>query len=74
MIEVIIGGLLAIIGGMVATWFQAKNARRIRMDEIIAEKKIAANNEAHIRIKTIESMLIQATLKELKDKMYEYDE
>jgi len=74
MIQVIIGGILATLGGMVGIWFQARNARRIRMDEIIAEKKISVNNEAYIRIKTIESMLIQATLEEVKAKFYEYDE
>ena len=74
MIQVIIGGILATLGGMVGIWFQAKNARRIRMDEIIAEKKIQADNEAYIRIKTIEAMLIQSDLEEVKGKFYEYDE
>ena len=74
MIQVIIGGILATLGGMVGIWFQAKTARRIRMDEIIAEKKIQADNEAYIRIKTIEAMLIQSDLEEVKGKFYEYDE
>jgi hypothetical protein len=74
MIKVIIGGLLATFGGMIGIWLQAKYARRVKMDEIIAEKKIAANNEAYIRIKTIESMLIQATLEQVKAKIYEYDD
>lgn len=74
MIQVMLGGLLATLGGMIGLWFQAKNARRIRMDEIIAEKKIQANNEAYIRIKTIEGMLIQAELEDVKKKLYEYDE
>lgn len=74
MIQVIIGGILAILGGMLSMWFQAKNTRRIRMDEIIAEKKINANNEAFIRIKTIESMLTQSSLKETGSKMQEYEE
>ncbi len=74
MFQVLIGGLLAISGGMISLWFQAKNARRIRMDEIVAEKKIQADNEAYIRIKTIEAMLIQSDLEEVKNKFYEYDE
>lgn len=74
MIQVIIGGILATFGGMIGIWFQAKNARKIRMDEIIAEKKIQANNEAYIRIKMIEAMLIQADLDDVKSKFYEYDE
>jgi len=31
---------LAIVGSFIATWYQAKKARKIRMDEVIAEKKL----------------------------------
>ncbi|MDZ4383312.1 MAG: hypothetical protein U0937_01575 [Thermodesulfovibrionia bacterium] len=71
MLQVTVGGLLAILGGMIGMWYQARNARRIRMDEIIAERKVKANAEAYRRMKTIESMLIQAspeeTLKKILD-------
>ncbi|MFH1776905.1 MAG: hypothetical protein ABH952_05035 [Candidatus Omnitrophota bacterium] len=73
--ELIIGGILATVGGMVSIWFQAKNARKIRMDEIIAEKKIVANNEAYIRTKRIESMLIQSyNMEDVRNKMQDYEE
>ena len=74
MFQIIIGGLLAIIGGIAGVWIQAKCARRIKMDEIIAEKKVIANNEAYGKIKTIEAMLFQSELGDVKSKMYEYDD
>lgn len=63
MIEVIIGGILAILGGMVSIWFQTSRARKNRMEEIIAEKKVQINAEAYSRMKEIEAMLIQESPK-----------
>ena len=74
MLEVVIGGILAILGGIAGVWIQAKYARKIKMDEIIAEKKIEVNQEAYNRIKKIEAMLIQSTLEEVKKKFHEYDD
>jgi len=64
MIEIIVGGILATIGGMVGIWLQAKSARKIRMEEAIAEKKVQINAEAYSHMKTISSMLIQASLED----------
>ncbi len=66
MLQLIIGGLIGIVGVLLGMWFQLKYARRIRMEEILAEKKVIANGEAYTRMKTIESMLLQSTLKEVK--------
>ena len=74
MLQVIIGGLLAILGGMIGMWLEARNARRIRMDEIIAEKKVIANGEAYTRIETIASMLIQSSYEDVNEKFCEYEE
>jgi len=74
MIPVLAGGFLTILGGMIATWYQAKNARRIRMDEIIAEKKVTINQEAYSRIVEIISMLTQSTLQETNRKILEYED
>ncbi len=71
MLQVIVGGVLAILGGIAGVWIQARYARKIKMDEIIAEKKIEANREAYNRIKMIEAMLIQATLEDVKKKLDE---
>jgi hypothetical protein len=73
MLQVLIGGLLAILGGVVGMWLQAKYARRVRMDEIIAEKKVATNAEAYSRMIEIASMLRQLTKKETHDKIMEYE-
>jgi len=55
--SVIVGGLLAIAGGFLATWLQAKYARKIKMDEIVAEKTVAANTDGYAHIKKISSMM-----------------
>ena len=55
----LLGGILAILGGVLSIWFQARNARKIKMYEIVAEKKITANAEAFAYVKKIQSMLIQ---------------
>ena len=63
MLQVIIGGLLAIAGGFVATYYQAKKARRIRMDEIMAEKKIQANAEAFTKFTELKGATMVGTTK-----------
>jgi len=62
MLETLIGGLLAIVGGWSATWYQLRNARKNRMDEIIAERKVTANAQAYAYAKDIQSSLIQNDL------------
>lgn len=74
MIELIIGGLLATIGGMIGIWFQASQARKIRMEEAIAEKKVQTNAEAYSRMKEIASMLLQSTIKETYGKIIQHEE
>lgn len=63
MLQVIIGGLLAILGGFVATYYQAKKARKIRMDEIIAEKKIQASAEAFTKFTELKGVTTRGTTK-----------
>lgn len=74
MLNVLLGGLLAILGGLIGMWLQARYARKIKMDEVTAEKKVAANAEAYTRMKVIESMLPQATLKATLKQILEYEE
>lgn len=64
-----IGGLAAILGGIIGAYLQAKYARRIRMDEEIAKRKVATNAEAYRRMKTIQSMLIQSSMREVQEKI-----
>jgi hypothetical protein len=63
MLNIILGGILAILGGIIGTWLQSKYARKIRMNQIIAEKRVTANEEAYVRMKIIESILHQGDLK-----------
>jgi hypothetical protein len=74
MLPVVIGGMLAILGGIIGVSIQAMYARKIKMDEIIAGKKVEANNGAYGRIKTIEAMLTQSELEDVSNKFDEYDE
>ena len=74
MFKVIIGGLLAVLGGAVATWLQARYARRIRRSEIVAEKMVATNAVAFGHMVTISSMLVQGTLKDTLNKIDENEE
>lgn len=69
-IGILIGGFLAILGSFIAIWYQAKKARKIRMDEIIAEKKVTANAEAYANMKVIASLLAQSTFQDVKKVFY----
>ena len=62
--ETLLGGALAIAGGWGATWYQARKARKIRMDEVIAERKVEVNAEAHSRMKRIEGSFLQQNLED----------
>ena len=55
--ETIVGGSLAILGGFFATWMQIKHSRKIKMDEVIAEKMVSINAEAYVYMKEIRSMI-----------------
>ena len=61
----VVGGVLATMGGIAAIWYQAKKAREIRIDEIMAEKQVEANREAHKRIVLLRSNLMQQCNREV---------
>jgi len=69
----IVGGLIAIAGGLVAAWFQLRVARRARMHAIIAEKKVKANAEAYQYMKDIERSLVQRSDEETLLQLRERD-
>ncbi len=62
---IIIGAVLAILGGIAATWYRARKTRQIRIDEIMAEKQVEANREAHKRIELLRSSLMQQCNREV---------
>ena len=64
MLPVLIGGLCAIAGGFISTWYLAKKARRIRMEETIGEKQVEIYKEALSAVGYLRSLLLQATLED----------
>lgn len=50
MLEIIVGGALAVSGGILGTWLQARFSRRAKMGEILAERRVNASEEAFKRI------------------------
>ena len=58
--DTILGGFLAIFGGWGAVWYQFRNARKRRMDELMADRKIEANAQAYSITKEIQSHLLQS--------------
>jgi hypothetical protein len=54
-----VGGVLAIAGAFAASWFQARITMRTRMNEVLAERKVTANADAYVYLKTIESRLAE---------------
>ena len=57
--ETLLGGFLAILGGWGAIWYQLRNTRQNRMDEVTAERKVTANAQAYAYMKQIQSSHIQ---------------
>ena len=74
MLDTLLGGLLAILGGWGAIWFQTRNTRKNRMAEITAERKVAVNAEAYRYAKQIEAMLIQSSTDETLGKVLSLEE
>ena len=58
---VIIGGFCSAFGGFFAAWYRAKMAGTIRLQETIAERKVAAYGKGLELIGQIQSVLIQGT-------------
>ena len=61
-IGIIIGGLLAIVGGIAGIYLQAKKARKIKMDEIIALRMVDASAKGYSVLERVRSMHIQCSL------------
>lgn len=59
---VLVGAICAALGGLIATWYQSKTARKIRREEVIGEKQVEAFQKAARLASQIQSLLIQGTL------------
>ncbi len=73
MLPVLVGGLCAIIGGFLSTWYLSKKARRIRMEETIGEKQVEIYKDALAVIGYLSSLLFQGTLEDSLDFISERD-
>jgi|GEM_PF-1642595 len=74
LIPVTVGGLLAILGGFLSGLFQARRARRVRMEELIAERKVQANAEGYGKMKHIQGLLIQSEIEFVAKAMQDSEE
>lgn len=70
----LLGGLLAIAGGLIGAIYAAKTVRKNRMEELIAERKIAANAEAYSYVKEIQGMFVQAAPEATRAKIFQREE
>lgn len=71
---IIIGAVLAILGGIAATWYRARKTRQIRIDEIMAERQVEACRQAYKRIKYLSSMMIQCSNEDVMKYINENEE
>jgi hypothetical protein len=55
-----LGGLLAVLGGWGAIWYQFRVTSERRMKELLADRKIEANAQAYSIIKEIQGHLLQS--------------
>lgn len=62
--QTLLGALLAVLGGWGAIWYQSRNTRKNRMEEITAERKVTANAQAYAYAKEIVSALVQESANE----------
>ena len=72
--DTIFGGLLAILGGWGAVWYQFRNARKRRMDELMADRKIEANAQAYSYTKEIQSHFLQSSTETTYQEMMSKEE
>ncbi len=56
---IVLGAAVALVGTVVTTYLQVLFARRIRMDEIVAERKVDANAAAYEEMKQIQLLLMR---------------
>jgi hypothetical protein len=60
LLSALIGGSLAIVGGLIGAIYAARTVRKTRMEELIAERKITADAEAYSALKEFQGLFIQA--------------
>ncbi|MCK4751986.1 MAG: hypothetical protein KAS75_00970 [Planctomycetes bacterium] len=68
---ILAGAISATFGGFFATLYQAKQARKIRREEIIGEKQVEICQQVATRIATLKSIPDQISLEEASKYVYE---
>ncbi|MBC8179667.1 hypothetical protein H8E88_00960 [candidate division KSB1 bacterium] len=58
---ILAGGFCAAFGGFFSTWYQAKKARKIKMEETIGQQKVDVYKKALRLVDQLSSELIQGT-------------
>ena len=71
---ILAGAISAAFGGFFATLYQAKQARKIRREEMIGERQLDAYQQAASRIATLKSIPNQITLEEANKFIYEQED
>lgn len=74
MLNTLLGGFLALLGGCVVTYIQLRYARKTKMNEIIAEKKVNANSQAYSHMKEIQSQFSQLGVKAALKQILSHEE
>ncbi len=71
---VLIGGICSAFGGFLAAWYRAKKAQKIKLQETIGERKVAAYGKGLELIGQVQSVLIQGTEKDALEFLYKHGE
>ena len=69
---VLIGGVCSAFGGFFATWYRARKASRIKFQETMGERKVAACGKGLELVGQLQSVLIQGTKKDALDFLYKH--
>jgi len=72
-LPVLIGGLCAIAGGFISTWYLSQKARKIRFEETIAKKQVEICREALSAVGYLRSLLLQGTFEDSLKFILEHD-
>ncbi len=64
---VLVGGICAMIGGLLSAWYETRTARRRRMEEIMGEQKVDIYKKALRLASQLGSILIQGAYGDILD-------
>jgi len=68
---VLIGGLCSALGGFLAAWYRARVAGRVKFQETIAERKVAAYGKGLELVGQLQTVLVQGTKEDARAFLYD---